>query len=234
MAEICLVALPLPDPGGAPQVIELVAEPSEPPPPPLADLGPSELTAQERLARDAADLSHLDQALADPRWQPIVDEQQLPPRDTESGDLVSAQVLREIARAQERTAEENLDELKQLTQRLNQVSSEPSVDQLAAGLKTLLGGTDRATAPAAEPVAGEFEIESAQLHDVRREKTADGGFRYIAVLVDARGRRSETELPGPEGKSAFDTFELMKANPLLERVYRGVVMSLLDNLAQPK
>ncbi len=53
-------------------------------------------------------------------------------------------------------------------------------------MQRLLGGTDRATAPAAEPVAGEFEIESAQLHDVRREETADGEFRYLVVLVDSR------------------------------------------------
>ena len=33
-----------------------------------------------------------------------------------------------------------------------------------------------------------------------------------------------------EGKQAYETFELIKSNPLLERVYRGLMMSLLEKL----
>lgn len=235
VAELCLVTVPLPEPAGGPQVIELASQPLvDPVPPPLAVLPPEELTAQERITQEAEDLSHLDEIIADPRWAPIVEEQQVPPRDSVAGDFVSDQILREITRAEAQSAEENLAQLRQLTGRLNETSNAQSVDQLAAGLKTLLGGSERATQPTAEAVEGEFEIDTAQLHDVRREKLPGGGLRYVAVLIDAKGRLSETDLTEAEGKSAFETFELMKSNPLLERVYRGVVMSLLDNLTKPK
>lgn len=235
VAELCFVSVPLPEPVGGPQVIELAAEPLvDPTPPPLAVLPPEEMTAQERITQQAEDLAHLDAISEDPRWAPIIEEQQIPPRETAAGDFVSAQLLREIARAEARSDEENLAQLRQLTGRLNETSSAESVDQLATGLKSLFGGSERATQPTTEPAPGEFEIDSAQLHDVRREKLPNGMFRYVAVLIDAKGRLSETDLPEADGKSAFETFELMKSNPLLERVYRGVVMSLLDNLTNPK
>jgi hypothetical protein len=43
----------------------------------------------------------------------------------------------------------------------------------------------------------------------------------------------ESEMTAAEGESAYKTFELIKSNPLLERVYRGVVMSLLDKVLKP-
>jgi hypothetical protein len=61
----------------------------------------------------------------------------------------------------------------------------------------------------------------------------DGKFKYTAVLIDSAGRTQETEMNAAEGESAFKTFELIKQNPLLERVYRGVVMSLLDKMLKP-
>jgi hypothetical protein len=82
-------------------------------------------------------------------------------------------------------------------------------------------------------VAGDFDFDSAQLHDMRREMREDGTFKYTAILLDAEGRTQETEMTATEGESAYKTFELMKQNPLLERLYRGVVMSLLDKVLRP-
>ena len=49
-------------------------------------------------------------------------------------------------------------------------------------------------------------------------------------MLDAHGRTLETPLDAAEGERLFGIFELIKSNPLLERVYRGVVLSLLDKL----
>ena len=65
---------------------------------------------------------------------------------------------------------------------------------------------------------------------MRREMLENGSFKYIAIMIDSDGRTLETEMTAAEGESAYKTFELIKQNPLLERVYRGVVMSLLDKL----
>ena len=52
----------------------------------------------------------------------------------------------------------------------------------------------------------------------------------FSVLLDAAGRTRETELTAAEGEQLYKTWELIKANPLLEKVYRGIVMQLLDKL----
>jgi hypothetical protein len=103
------------------------------------------------------------------------------------------------------------------------------VDQIAASLKGWLGTSERATRPADEPVAGDFDFSTAQLHDVRRDDSGDA-IRYTAILLDAAGRTTESELTPAEGESVYRVMQLMKDNPLLERVYRGVVLSLLDKL----
>ena len=43
----------------------------------------------------------------------------------------------------------------------------------------------------------------------------------------------DQELGIEEGEQLYRTFQLIKKNPLLEKVYRQVVMGLLDKLTQP-
>ena len=53
---------------------------------------------------------------------------------------------------------------------------------MASTLNKWLGTEQRATMPAEKPVAGEFDYDTAQLHDVRREKTKDGKWLSIGCL----------------------------------------------------
>jgi hypothetical protein len=146
---------------------------------------------------------------------------------------VQQRVADEIAAAENLSADDQLQTLRQLAGTLNRVSSAESVDAIASRLQTLLGTESRAREPAAEPVAGEFDLDTAQLHDVRRSDNGRGGFSYVGVMLDAAGRTMETPLDEAEGANLYRIFELMKSNPLLERVYRGVVMSLLDKMLKP-
>jgi hypothetical protein len=233
---LLLVALPIPVEPPARQIV-LHA-------PPLAEptLQPVEINAytphpDNWLAKEAVDISHLEAAQADPRWE-LLNDPDLDARPA-AEQLAASSFLEERLRqaiedAEAKSAEENLERLKTLTGQLNEVSTEESVADITAQLGKLLGASPRASEPAKEPVAGEFEIDTAQLHDVRREELADGTFKYTAILIDAAGRTQETELSAAEGESAYRTFELIKQNPLLERVYRGIVMSLLDKMLRPK
>ncbi|WP_254510140.1 hypothetical protein [Anatilimnocola floriformis] len=239
-AQVLYVAVVPPEfplaPAGLPQVAgqEGTAEPE------AFELTPFEKPPGDFLAQDAADISNLEAsneaAKDDPRWQSLTNTE-LDSRTSEEfaadKKFLTGRLLESITSADQHSAEENQDRLKEMTGQLNQVATAESVEQVSAHLSKLLSTGARATTPSKEPVPGEFDTETAQLHDVRREMLADGTFKYIAILIDAAGRTQEAELPAAEGESAFKTFELIKQNPLLERVYRGVVMSLLDKMLKP-
>jgi hypothetical protein len=101
---------------------------------------------------------------------------------------------------------------------------------MALKFRQWLGTGKRAEQPSDKPVEGEFDFGTAQLHDVRREQTPEAGYAYFAILVDAAGRRYESSMDPLEGESTYKTMQLVKANPLLEKVYRGIVMGVLDDL----
>jgi hypothetical protein len=203
-----------------------VAEPA----PPLATVAglfderptADEITADEIARQTAAVTPTLARELLDPAATTAA-----------AAHWVQQRMLDEIAAADRLSVSENQERLAQLGQQLEQISSPESVDAVSSKLNTLLGTSGRATQPAAEPVAGEFDHDTAQLYDVKRSENAGGGYDYVAVLLDAAGRTMESTLTQAEGEQLYKTFELMKANPLLERIYRGVVMSLLDKLLRP-
>ncbi|MDX1946753.1 MAG: hypothetical protein SFU86_15235 [Pirellulaceae bacterium] len=217
---------------GEPRQVELSAvqadDPSTPGTP-LADLpiqihddATAEQIAEDQISRVAA------------RVDPALAEQILTARDASSEDAaaswVQARVAAEIAAAEALSGDDQLAKLRQLTGTLNRISSPDSVEAVTGRLQTLLGTEHRASQPASEPVAGEFDLDTAQLHDVKRIDDGSGGHNYVAIMLDSAGRTLETPLDAAEGERLFGIFELIKSNPLLERVYRGVVLSLLDKL----
>jgi hypothetical protein len=230
---MAIVAIPIPEQPANQQIVLHAPALAEPPEPPPVEINAFTPHTENWLAEEAVDISHLEAAQADPRWtrlvEPDFNESSTEERDAASSFL-SRQVMNEIQKSESESDEDKLARLQQLARQQNKISTEESVAQMNAFVGKLLNVGERASAPAKEPIAGEFELDSAQLHDVRREMREDGTFKYIAVLIDPAGRTQENEMPAAEGKSAFETFELIKQNPLLERVYRGVVMSLLDKM----
>lgn len=165
-------------------------------------------------------------AMSDPRWQNLVDPVAAEEAPS-SGILVTQEITRITHVAKARSVEENLSRLNDLTQ---QISSEGAVDDISKQLSKVLQTEERADRPAEEPIAGEFEFTTAQLHDVLQKMDEQGNVTYWAVLVDAAGRKFESPMGQSEGETAFRTMNLIKTNPLLERVYRGVVMSMMDQV----
>lgn len=150
---------------------------------------------------------------------------------------LSAQVRTAIAEAQQLPVEDQLAQLERRAAELNRVSTAESVERMAQAISGLLGTKPRAEQPVDQPAGGkpegEFDFNTAQLHDVRREMLESGEVRYGTVLVDAQGRRFETEVDAATGEQLLKVFNIMRGNPLLEKVYRRVVMGLLDQLARP-
>lgn len=128
------------------------------------------------------------------------------------------------------TDAEQLEKLDRLTARLNQVADAESVDRLAGTFQALTGTKPRASRPAAEPAQGDFDLDTAQIHDVRRDETSDGKIRYFVILLDADGRTEEVEMDAAAGEQMFATMQRIKSNPLLEQVYRQIAMPLFDQM----
>lgn len=125
---------------------------------------------------------------------------------------------------------ERLARLDALSQRLNQVTDEASINSLAGAMHSFLGTKPRATKPAKEAPSGAFDFDTAQFHDIQRFAKDEGGFRYVTILLDAQGRTFQAEVSEQEGEPIYETMQRIKANPLLEQVYRQIVMPLLDQL----
>jgi len=140
-----------------------------------------------------------------------------------------------IEAASRQSETERLEQLDAMAQRIESVSSEKSLDKLSGRLGDWLELDERASQPQAEAstrandAEGEFDVETAQLHDVIRESAADG-WQYSCVLLDAAGRTRQIPLSEAEGRPMYEVMQRIKASPLLERVYRQLAMPLLDQL----
>lgn len=197
--------------------------------------------ADERpwIARDAEDATHTQVDLNDPRWADILNEPfrhtqgiEDAPTDAAAGVLISAELLRAIEASGRRSDDENLRSLEDLSGRLAKVSSEEAIDELSGTIGRLVGTGPRETKPK-EDVQGPFDHSSGQPHDCKKLEV-DGRVKYVMVMIDKAGRTLEVEMSAAEGEQLYQTMQLIKSNPLLERVYRGVVMGIMDKLLAPE
>lgn len=132
-----------------------------------------------------------------------------------------------VQQASALSEQEQLERLALLARRLEKVSSPQSLDDVTHRLSKWLGTQRRA--PAGDgPPAGPFDFSTAQLHEVFQEPGPAGEPRYTAILVDAAGRQMATAMKPEDGARAYRVMQLLKQNPLAERVYRALVMGLLD------
>jgi hypothetical protein len=88
----------------------------------------------------------------------------------------------------------------------------------------------RVTTPVEDSEARPFEADTAQLHDVLKSSGADGNVQYTAVMIDAHGVLRSVDMDVETGKQLYRTMQLIRSNPLLEQVYRKIVMGILDQV----
>lgn len=145
--------------------------------------------------------------------------------------LTRKRLEEEVKRAESLDSDQQLRKLQNASKRLSQLSSDKSVGEMSEQLRKVLDLSERATQPVANGGANDrFDPDSAQLHDVLKVTDESGNDRYVAILLDAQGLTSELPLSEDEGKKLHRMMQLIKSNPLLERVYRELAMPLLDQL----
>jgi len=147
-----------------------------------------------------------------------------------TAQMVRQRVEEEVDASAALSRADKLARLDALSQRLNQVADEGSINALSGVMHSLLGTKPRAVEPAQVAPGGAFDFDTAQFHDILRFPKDGGGFRYVTVLLDAQGRTLETEVSEQEGEPIYELMQRIKANPLLEQVYRQIVMPLMDQL----
>ena len=135
-----------------------------------------------------------------------------------------------IARSEELTEEENRDRLDGELQKLDKISSEESIDQLTGRFFEWVGTQERAVGLPDSSPSGQFDPDTAQVHDVLRRRGPDGRWQYRSVLIDAAGLTMEVDVGEAEGQSTYRTMQRLKSSPLAEKVYRRITMPLMDKL----
>jgi hypothetical protein len=154
----------------------------------------------------------------------------LPPADNVPPEQIESSLRSAIENTATVSEERKLSELQRNVQRLEQIASESSIADVGQAIRSATALEDRASVPAAEPVGGAFDYDSAQFHDVSRIMNDDGKWVYRSILLDAKGRTIEVELTESEGKTAYETMQMVKASPFAEAVYRSMVMPMLDKM----
>ena len=170
------------------------------------------------------DAATADDAVAAPEVRVVSD-----PADV-TAEMVQQRLDTVVAKAESLPEADKLARLDALSERLRDVADESSLRRLATAMQSLLGTKPRAAQPAAARPQGDFDFETAQFHDIQRHPNPPEGFRYVTILLDGQGRTLEVEVSEQDGQLVYETMQRIKANPLLEQVYRQIVMPLLDRL----
>lgn len=157
-------------------------------------------------------------------------QRELPPVPDVPAEQIETSLLSAIDSASEASDERKLSELERNVRRLEQVASETSIAEVGEAIRSATGLEQRASAPATGEVGGMFDFDSAQFHDVSRQANENGEWVYRSILLDSKGRTIEVELTESEGKTAYDTMQMVKGSPFAEAVYRSMVMPMLDKL----
>lgn len=143
-------------------------------------------------------------------------------------ELIRREFQQQVQSGEAAEPAQRMARLDELGQRLHGISSEARVLAVTDRISQALGVVPR---PAASPPVTSDEpidLDRAQLENVLKEADADGRIVYTGILIDPDGRTMRVELDAAEGEELSRLFETMRRYPLLEKVYRSVVMSLLD------
>lgn len=185
--------------------------------------------AADRMLRNARTI-HVAMAAEEPAARAAPEVRMVGDPADVTAAVVRKRLEQVVAESEAMPETDKLARLDILSARLKDVADEQSVHRLSGVMQSFLGTKPRAMQPAQEKPDGDFDFDTAQLHDIQRHPKEPVGFRYITVLLDAEGRTVEVEVSEQDGQLIYETMQRIKANPLLEQVYRQIVIPLLDQL----
>jgi hypothetical protein len=150
------------------------------------------------------------------------------PSDRQERSRLLRDIREQMKQAQQRGDQDNFERLKQLSSELRRNSTNKTVDEMTE----LFGGVfgTRATQPDATKADQEFDVSTAQMHDITKTTDQHGDIRYVLIMIDAQGVLREVEIDSENGQRLHKTMQLIKSNPLLEKVYRNILMGILDQV----
>ncbi len=138
------------------------------------------------------------------------------------------QVRREAEHAQTLSPEEARSNLVHKKRQLDKMSDE-NVEGVVEFLDSKSPDLPKRETTAQQEVPIEdFDIDSAQIDDCVREQKEDGTFQYYTVLFDAKGNFVRVPMNESEGESMYRTMKTIQSSPMMEMIYRRMVLPLLD------
>ena len=152
--------------------------------------------------------------------------------DMVTGTMVQRRIDKLVSQLEQVPAADNLQRLDRISARLDRVTNSESLEELADHFADWMNFSKRSHEPTAADANQTFDHQTAQLSDVLRQTATDGRHRYVAVLIDAAGGTLRVEMTAEDGKAAYELMQRIKANPLVEKIYRRIAMPLLDRLLQ--
>lgn len=163
-------------------------------------------------------------------------QQSLPPKITEDIVVPPAQiqssVQSKIAQVGTVSNEIKRKQLDKELGRLQRVSDQESVDQVADAVAKSMGIDQSQYADKPVSTDGDFDHNTAQIKTVTRNKDEAGDWQYVATMIDAQGHQLETPLSESEGASVYETFEKMKQYPMAESLYQKIIMPIMQKMIE--
>lgn len=150
------------------------------------------------------------------------------PSDRQESSRLLRDIRLQMEQARQRGDEDNYQRLKQLSADLRRNSTTKTVDEMSEFFGGVFG--NRATEPDVQKANQEFDVSTAQMHDISKTTDEQGVLRYSVVMVDANGVARQVEIDPENGERLYKTMQLIKSNPLLEKVYRKILMGILDQV----
>ena len=190
----------------------------------LYEIKPAKLVMSEPLEIDGGFRQRTEDS-ADASMDPLRIEP-MSERFDRSKILKDIQVRTE--QAQERGDQENFSQLNQLSADLRRNSTPKTVDEMSEFFGGIFG--KRAKEPDPTGASGPFDVSTAQMHDITKQTDEQNNVRYVIVMIDAQGVTQTIDIDAENGERLYKTMKLIKSNPLLERVYRNIIMGILDQV----
>jgi hypothetical protein len=158
-----------------------------------------------------------------------------PPAISPSPDVpaeqIQASIDSQIAQIEKLPDQRKLSELEKNLKRLDKIATPESVDEVTTTIASTLGLDHQIYHPK-EADDGPFDPSTAQIQDVIRVKSEDGGWNYESVLVDAQGRTTNVTMTSSDGQTTYETFQNMKKFPMAEGIYRSLVMPMMQKMIE--
>ena len=146
-------------------------------------------------------------------------------------EQIEASIQSQIEQVKRLSDDAKLTELEKNLRRLESITTEASVQEITTTIANSLG-LEPGPEPSEQQSSQPFDHDTAQLHDVLRNRSDSGSWEYEFVMVDAAGRTQTVPMTAAEGEPVYEAFDKMKQYPMAAGIYRQLVMPMIQKLIE--